>query len=182
MKTLLKKIPLTIITTILIIVFPFVVLTLISSRTSALFDTRSFIVQSGSMQPLFPVGSTVYAQQRSTYSVGEIITFLNDEKKNITHRIVATEQKDNQTFYITKGDANKTVDSAVVAKNQIIGKVFFYVPYLGIVTTYLKSPLYFIGFIVVPGLIFIGIELWNIKNEIVRMTEKRIRKELLSQT
>jgi signal peptidase I len=177
---LLKKIPLTIITTILVIVFPFVVLTLISSRTPAVMGIRSFIVQSGSMQPLFPVGSMVYAQQKSTYNEGEIITFINDQNKNITHRIVAKEKKDNKTVYVTKGDANNTVDNSVAAEDKIIGKVFFYVPYMGIVTNLLKSPLYFVGFIIVPGLVFIAIELWSIKNEIVRNTEKRIREELLN--
>lgn len=176
-----KKIPITIISTALFIILPFVVLTLLTSRTSILFDIRSFVVQSGSMEPVFPVGSMVYAQKQAAYNVGDVITFEADAKRNITHRITAKTTKDNKVLYTTKGDANNVPDSAPVPQETIIGRVFFFAPHIGQLANHLKSPLYFIGLIIVPSLLFIFLELWEIKKEIVRSTEKRVLERLRNQ-
>lgn len=178
---LLKKIPITIITTLLFIILPFIVLTFITSRTSYLYNIRSFVVLSGSMQPLFPVGSMVYAMPQLNYKIGDIITFKNIAGVNVTHRISKIDKHNYQTIFITKGDANNVIDQTPVAKNKIIGKVFFFVPYIGLLVNYLKNPLYFIGLIIVPSVIFIIFELWTIKNEIIKNTEKRILERIANQ-
>lgn len=179
--TTIKKIPITIISTILFIILPFIVLTLITSRTSLLFNIRSFVVLSGSMQPVFQVGSMVYAMPQSEYKIGDAVTFTNSAGENVTHRIIETSKKYNQTIFTTKGDANNTPDQNPVAKDKIIGKVFFFVPYIGLLINLLKSPLYFVGLIIIPSIIFICLELWTIKNEIVKITEKRILEKIQKQ-
>lgn len=171
---ILKKIPITIISTLLFIVLPFIVATLITSRTSILFNIQSFVVLSGSMQPLFPVGSMVYSMPQPEYKVGDIITFKNQTNDNVTHRITSISKKNNQTIFTTKGDANKVEDQTPVTKDKITGKIFFFVPYIGLLINYLKTPVYFIGLIIVPSIIFICLELLAIKNEIVKITEKRM--------
>lgn len=179
---IIKKIPITIISTLLFIVLPFIVLTLLTSRTSLLFNIRSFVVLSGSMQPILPVGSMVYSMPQPGYKIGDIITFTNKTGENVTHRIAQVNKKNKQTAYTTKGDANKITDQTPVTKDKIIGKVFFFVPYMGLLVNYLKSPLYFIGLIIIPSIIFICLELWTIKNEIVKMTEKRVLERISKQT
>ncbi len=179
---ILKKIPITIISTLLFIVLPFIVVTLITSRTSLIFDIRSFVVLSGSMQPIFPVGSMVYGVPQSEYKAGDIITFTNKAGENVTHRITTINKKNNQITFTTKGDANNTSDQTPVTKDKIIGKIFFFVPYIGLLVNLLKSPLYFIGLIIIPSIIFIAIELRTIKNEIVKITEKRVLERVNKQT
>lgn len=175
---IIKKIPTTIIGTALAIIFPFIVLTLITSKTSALFDIRSFVVLSGSMEPTFPTGSIVYSQKKSAYDVGDVITFKTTGDQNITHRIYSIEKKNSETTYITRGDANNNIDTNPVISSHVIGKVFFFVPYLGKLVNLLKSPMYFLGIIIVPSIVFIAIELWAIKKEIVRSTERRVLESL----
>lgn len=168
-----KKIPLTIISTLLVILLPFVVLTLVTSKT-AVVNIRSFVVLSGSMQPLLQVGSVVYAQRQAAYALGDVISFTNDGNQTVTHRIVG--MKDNS--YITQGDANNSMDSGFISKNKVIGKVFFYVPYLGYAITQLKSPIAFVAAVIIPTILFILFELRNIKIEIEKETEKKILKRL----
>ena len=76
--------------------------------------------------------------------------------------------------YKLKGDANEVADSELVAKSDVVGETLFYVPYVGRFSGFLKTPVGFVGFIVIPALIFVGYELRNIKREIEKMTEKRI--------
>lgn len=178
---LLKNIFITFITTTLFIIFPFIVFTLITSKTTVLGNIRSFVVLSGSMQPLFPVGSVVYSQKSSQYNKGDIITYSNKADEFVTHRIVGMKTTNNKTTYITQGDTNKIPDSIPVSQEKITGKVFFFMPHLGILIIKLKSPIYFISFLIIPAIIFIGIELWNIKREIEKNTEKRILERLHKQ-
>lgn len=179
--SIIKKILATIIGSALAIIFPFVTLTLITSKTPALLGIQSFVVLSGSMEPVFPVGSIVYAQKLQNYNLGDVVTFKTTGDKNITHRIYSIEKKNNQSYYITKGDSNNSPDNAPVISSQITGKVFFFVPYLGKLVNLLKSPTYFFGLIIFPSILFIGFELWNIKKEIVRSTEKRILEKIQNQ-
>lgn len=174
----LKKIPLTIIYTLLFILIPFLVLTFLTSNTNLIFNTRSFVVMSGSMQPLLPVGSMVYSMPQSAYKVGDIITFKDSNNNNITHRVTKINKEKNKIAYITRGDANNTIDSQPVAPNQVTGRVFFFFPYIGLLVNQLKNPTYFFAFIITPSIIFIILELFNIKNEIVKSTEKRILEKL----
>ncbi len=76
--------------------------------------------------------------------------------------------------YQTKGDANEIADSDFVAENNVIGKVVFQVPYVGQLIRFLRTPSGFLALIVLPSLLFIGLELWNIKKEIEKDVEKKV--------
>ncbi len=79
-----------------------------------------------------------------------------------------------EIFYKTKGDANNSADTDLVSSKDIIGKTFVNIPAIGRISGYLKTIPGFLMFIILPTLIFIGFELWNIKKEIEKQTEKRI--------
>lgn len=158
----------------LIVVLPFIIFTFVTSKSPLLFDFRSFVVLTGSMEPVLPVGSMVYTQPKPSYAVGEIITFKDAEGRTVTHRILEVKGEK----FVTKGDANNAPDRNEIPKDRVIGSVFFDVPYVGKYTDFLKRPQNFILFIVLPALVFVGFELWNIKNEIVKETEKRVLKRL----
>ena len=102
-----------------------------------LLNVEPFIVLSGSMEPAIPTGSIVLADKNSSdINIGDIIAF-NKGDISVTHRVSGI---DEDGSFITKGDANETIDSAPVAREQVIGKCRFIIPFLGYVVNYIKTP------------------------------------------
>lgn len=175
---------------IVFVLIPIVALTLITSRSTVLGGFQSFTVLSGSMSPTIPTGSIVYTQKADRIRRGDVITFKRKDV-NITHRVVDIMDKDGklvsglvspllgapmqaEIFYRTKGDANNSVDSDLVPQSAVVGKTFVNIPSIGRLTGFLKSIPGFIIFIVGPTLVFVGFELWGIKREIEKQTERKV--------
>lgn len=83
-------------------------------------------ITSGSMTPLYPVGSTITIDpsiDRDTLTAGQIITFTALSGTTITHRIVERIERPGLTgvWYQTKGDANRTADADLAPAANIIG-------------------------------------------------------------
>lgn len=100
---------------------------------------RIFIVTSGSMEPYLKTGSVVASVRSKEYKKGDIVAFSSGNGL-IIHRIVGV--SDGRFF--TKGDSNNTVDIKSILPNQVLGKVFFSLPYAGY---FLKFCLTFPGFL-----------------------------------
>ena len=81
-----------------------------------IFGYTFFEIVSGSMSPTIEKGDMIIVKIDNDYKVGDIVSF-KEEDSIITHRIV--EKGDN--YYVTKGDANNTVDNPI-KKEQIIGR------------------------------------------------------------
>lgn len=168
-------------TLITIVILPFIVFALLTSKFE-MFGIRSFIVLTGSMQPTIPQGSILFTQNNRNYSEKDIVAFKQQkENRVVTHRIVDIQNKNNVLSYQTKGDANNTVDTQLVSRTDIIGKALFHVPMAGNFVLYLRTLPGFIIFIIVPGILFIGFELWNIKKHIEIEAEKKFRKQFGSE-
>jgi len=163
---------------LLFIVLPFVIITLLTSQTDLIRGYKSYVVVSGSMEPHLPVGSIVYTQKSADYQKGDVISFKNVKDQTVTHRIVAIVKKDTALHtasqYKTKGDANNVADTDAVPATNVLGKVFFQVPYVGRAIAFIKTPLGFILIIILPAALFILSELWNIKKEIEKEVEKKV--------
>lgn len=130
-----------------------------------------FIVQSGSMEPAIKTGSLIFTKKSPEYEVGDIVTKkMEDEEETITHRII--EKLENGNF-ITKGDANNARDKEEVKKEDIIGKTYLTIPYLGYPVAYAQTSQGFIFLIVIPATILIYEELRKIKKEISKSLRKR---------
>src|SRR5690554_3736000 len=98
-----------------------------------------YAVVSGSMEPQFPVGSLIYVKsvEPSEVSVGDPITYVMNESLMVaTHRVVGKSDEGN---FITKGDANDTVDGSTVHPKNLLGKPLFAIPYLGYLSVFLAS-------------------------------------------
>lgn len=160
--------------TTLFILLPIVVFTLVTSRTDLIPNIKSFVVLSGSMEPALPVGSIVYTKSSSSYSPGDIISFSNGTGQTVTHRIV----EETDDGYVTKGDANDSVDNAVVAPSQVIGSSLFTIPYVGKIMNFVRTPVGFITFIILPSVLFILSELWTIKKELEKEIEKKLLRKI----
>jgi signal peptidase len=113
---------------------------------------KTFLVQSGSMSPVIKTGDLIFVKPINQYQKGDIITFTDSDSKKVTHRIY--EIKDNQLI-VTKGDANSVTDNNTINSQQIIGKVFLNLPYLGYIITFSKTLPGIITLIIIPSTIII---------------------------
>ena len=68
---------------------------LIGSRFSVFGGYRSFIVQSGSMEPSIMIGDIIIVRSETQYSLNDVVTFTNSAGLVVTHRIVEI-QKENE--------------------------------------------------------------------------------------
>lgn len=185
-----KSLAQAVLTAFLIVAFPIVVFTLFTSKSPVLLGIKSFVVLTGSMEPTVPTGSIIYSIKDAGLRVGDVIAFKSGEVI-VTHRIVKVQDQAGQrvlglvapmsnqsdsskVFYQTKGDANKVADSKLVESSQVVGKVLFLIPFVGRVVIFLKTPVGFVLLFVLPTLAYVFFELWNIKREIVKNTERKI--------
>lgn len=159
---------------LLFVILPFVVITLLTAQTNLIKGYKSFVVLTGSMEPNIPVGSIVYTRKTAGYGKGDIISFTNARSQTITHRVTDITKKDNVVQFKTKGDANNVSDTDLVPNANVVGKVIFQVPYVGRFIGFIKTPIGFGLIIVLPTLLFILGELWNIKREIEKDVEKKV--------
>jgi signal peptidase len=104
-----------------------------------LFGYGNAIVISGSMEPNISVNDLVITKKQASYNKGEVILF-HSTTALVTHRIV--EVKKNR--YLTKGDANNTVDEWL-DKSRIEGKVVFVIPAVGFIQEFFSTKLGNIG-------------------------------------
>jgi signal peptidase len=118
---------------------------------------KSFVVQSGSMEPAIMTGDIVVVSHQEKYFVNDVVTFYDADHKIITHRLVEINNE-----YLTKGDANRSFDEAKVSSSQIIGKVILVVPRLGYLMAFIKTTKGLIILVLIPAAIYIIDELLKI--------------------
>lgn len=108
---------------------------------SRLIGMDVFVVQSGSMEPEYHVGSLVYVKEADagTLDVGDVITFQLSGDTLGTHRIIEVVYEDGEPAFRTKGDANDHEDNGLVTPAEIVGEVKFSIPYLGYLVVYIQG-------------------------------------------
>lgn len=97
-------------------------------------------VQSGSMEPAYPVHSLVVVVPTSyeNIEVGDVVTYVfNEEGTLVTHRVVAKDAA--AGTLTTKGDANEAADATPVLAGNVVGKVVFCIPGIGGILTVLNA-------------------------------------------
>lgn len=98
------------------------------------------VVLSGSMEPVFPVGSIIYYHPCNfeNLKAGDIVTF-KAENSLVTHRITVV-NRISRTIN-TKGDNNPTEDPVPVEESEIAGRAAgFAIPYAGYFVMNGKKP------------------------------------------
>lgn len=102
---------------------------------------RLYEVQTGSMEPEYPIGGLVYVRevQPEEIEVGDVITYQlgTDTELVMTHRVVSVD-RDAQTW-VTKGDQNETEDVEPVAFKRLIGKSVYCIPRIAFLADFLHS-------------------------------------------
>ncbi len=162
----------TILIAAIFIALPLVLFILITSNSSLLWNIRSFVVLTGSMEPFIPTGSVVFVQKQNSYNVGDVVTYSKNNI-SVTHRVVRIED----SKYQTKGDANNTADADLVLGDKILGKAFVHIPLIGKFILFLRTPLGFFIFVVLPIILFVMFEFKRIKKELEKDIEKKLKKK-----
>lgn len=116
-----------------------VILLMVPLTIPKLFGLEIYGVLTESMTPSYSVGGVVYVEEAevSDIQIGDVITYRmgTDTEYVMTHRVVEMDA----SSFITKGDANNTVDSEPISYDRLIGKVVFFLPGLASVAEFVNS-------------------------------------------
>lgn len=104
------------------------------------FRYGTLVIATPSMTGELNVGDAAIFEKYDgqTIEKGQVIVF-KDEKNMIVHRVVDMEKINNQTRYYTKGDFNEARDEGFVTDSEIVGLVYFKIPYIGYPTLWLRG-------------------------------------------
>ena len=126
------------------------------SPVPSFFGTSTLIVTTGSMSGTIEDGDMIVVKKSDEYKIGDIITFLPaGDSIPTTHRIIRV----NDGKFYTKGDANNAEDTRAVEQGDIVGKVAFTVPHVGLFFRWLKDDLGWIYLVAIVVVIIAGIVL-----------------------
>ena len=145
-------------------------------------------VQSDSMKPEFSKGAMIIvkkatAEQRTQYKKGDVITYFDYTPDGtsfifVTHRVIKVEELA-VTTYTTLGD-NKEFDltngaGSRVFCNDVLGEYTgVQIPFLGAALDFIKQPVGFGLFIILPLLAFFLYELYNFIRTLIEVKGKPV--------
>lgn len=144
------------------------------------FGWRVDTVLSSSMEPSLKVGGVVVTRpvEPEQVKVGDSILFHSPlDGRLTTHRVISLETTSSLHFR-TKGDANEDPDPFIVPAENVVGRVWLHVPYLGYTTQFVKSRLGFVLTLYLPGITIIileGISIWHVLDEQEKEKNRRGR-------
>mgnify|MGYP001876668981 FL=1 len=124
-----------------------------------IFGYTFFEVATGSMANTINIGDIVVVKVNETFKENDIIVY-KEENSFITHRVIKIDGQD----LITRGDANNSEDKPIKS-DQILGKVIYVIPKIGIWRKVLASP-------EILGMIIIFIILLGVVLMLTSKTEK----------
>ena len=123
------------------------------------FGYTFFEVATGSMANTINIGDIVVVKVNEAFKENDIIVY-KEENSFITHRVIKIDGQD----LITRGDANNSEDKPIKS-DQILGKVIYIIPKIGIWRKVLASP-------EILGMIIIFIILLGVVLMLTSKTEK----------
>ncbi len=100
-------------------------------------DTKTFAVATPSMEDELHEGDMVFVREAGEYAEGDIITANLSSGGTFTHRIDYIDYEKKLVY--TKGDSNPQPDPLPTEFDDIIGKVIFSVPALGLISLNFNS-------------------------------------------
>ena len=102
-----------------------------SGQTPAVFGYQFYVVQSGSMEPTFNIGTVILSKipaEPSKLKKGDVVTFTN-EGMTITHRIIEVINDNGTIKYKTKGDnPENSVDPDLLTIDRVKAVFVFRIP------------------------------------------------------
>ncbi|MFA9399089.1 MAG: signal peptidase I [Clostridiaceae bacterium] len=104
------------------------------------FPIQPYVIATGSMEPEIKPGDVVLVKKMPGDKVeqGDIIQYKSEDIY-IFHRIIGSEEQENQLKLKTKGDNNSAPDQDLVSLENVKGKVIHVIPKIGWPTLLFKS-------------------------------------------
>jgi signal peptidase I len=164
-------------TILVLTLLPFVVFTLLTSKSNKIAGIQSFVVLTGSMEPAIQQGSLVFTKLQSSYAVGDVIAYKQGTV-TVTHRVAQIIKENGSVSYQTWGDANSAPDSTLVTAKDVLGKAENKLPFVGSFILFLRTLEGFVALIIAPIVLYIIFELWNIKKELERSIERKLMEKM----
>lgn len=125
--------------------------------SSSFLGWRFDAVLTGSMSPTFKVGGMVVILPVDplTVEVGDVVTYKVQRDLLVTHRVVEVIGDGSSLGFKTKGDGVEKEDGYIVPSQNVVGKVWFYVPLFGLFAEFVKSPIGLALCLILPGALLI---------------------------
>lgn len=169
-----------IVTSVLMIVLVGVALLVLSTKLTGgdpeVLGYQLKTVLSGSMEPDIQTGSIIAVKSvtdGSKFKKGDVITFMEEENKLITHRITEVNKTDSGVLYTTKGDNNNAVDMEPVLAENVVGVYSgFTIPFIGYLINFTQSPNGSIIFLIIPGVLLLGYSVFSIRSTLKQLDDK----------
>lgn len=116
-----------------------------------------YTILTSSMEPTYPPGTLIVVRPvtASDLRLGTPITYQVESGRPevVTHRIVRiSNSADGDVRYVARGDAN-TVDDEPIRLEQIRGAVWYSIPFIGYVNTWINGEQRRISVLVISGLL-----------------------------
>jgi len=144
---------------------------------------RTYVVVSGSMEPIIKTGSVVLTKpiDPKMINTGDIVAFTSpsNPKNVILHRVVGLKSTEPLRFQ-TKGDNNNAPDSWDLMDVGILGQHVYTIPYVGYVINFVRTPVGFALLIVIPVILFVISQILNIKRYIKDEVDLQVKNKTLS--
>jgi len=166
-----------------LIVMAFVV---ISSKASGgepqAFGYQFKSVLSGSMEPTFLTGSIIAVkpveeENKEKLQVGDVISFVDSQKRLITHRITETKMSGKYIMYETKGDNNNAADKDLVLSDNVRALYTgFTIPYIGYFINFAQSKEGSAILLIGPGILLLlygGVSIMQVLRELDGKSNKK---------
>ena len=139
--------------------------------------SKPYTVLTGSMVPQYSPGTLVVVKPAdiSEIGLGDVITYQLESGRPevVTHRVVGIgAAADGEPLLITRGDANDADDADPVRGVQIVGKLWYSVPYIGWVSNWINGEAR--GFVVpiIAGGLF-AFAIWMLISGMIDKAKKR---------
>lgn len=133
------------------------------SNYHSIFGYRIYSISSNSMKKVYRLYDVVLVKnvKKSTLKEGDDIAYLGEKGglngKNVLHRIVKIEKKDEEKIYYTQGVSSPTIDPSI-REEQIIGKVIGRIYGLSEANHLLKNQYGFFFLVFCPLVVLIMLE------------------------
>jgi len=130
-------------------------------------DYSAYTVKSDSMQPTFSSGDMVVVGSPDSWlsadiAPGEVISFEYNNNL-VTHRVASIE---GDKIY-TKGDGQEEIDPWTVSRFfDVKGSYIFHVPYVGLVSTFIKTKLGWFICVILPAVCLLAFIIKDIVKEV----------------
>lgn len=142
---------------------------LVGNQLPMPFGYGAAVVLSGSMEPEFSQGDLIIVKETDSFEVNDIVVF-QDNNSLVVHRIIEM----GGVTVTTKGDANNVADEPINI-SAVKGKVLFWIPFVGRIVNFLKTP---IGIICIIAVAIALIEIPRIREMRKDDETEKLKKEI----